>query len=227
MAAMRRLVLASQNPHKVRELAASLAAAGVALDVVAVSDVGPPPTIAEDHDTFVAHAAIKARAISAWLHDRGEPGETIVLADDSGVSVAALDGAPGVDSAVFAGPDADDAANNAHLVAALATHGATASPAHYTCVLALRRVDGKPWPVAPGVTYVATPDVVFIVGRWDGEIRQARGGDGGFGYDPHFWLHGPAGWQTAAELSPAEKSARSHRGQAVRALVAALPQLLA
>jgi len=225
MTGTRRLVLATANPHKVEEMAAILAAAGLPLTVHAARSIGPAPTIVEDQDSFLQHASLKARGIARWLAGRGEPGATLVLADDSGVCVDALDGAPGVDSAVFAGPEADDAANNAHLLAELAARGRERSPAHYVCLLALTRVDGAPLPPLPGAE-PSEPDLGIFVGRWDGEIRRARAGSGGFGYDPHFWIEGPGGSRAVAELAPDEKHARSHRGQAVRRLLGALPVLI-
>ena len=222
---MRRLVLASGNIHKLAELAGLIAAADLKIDVHAARELGSPPTIAEDQDSFVAHAALKARGIAEWLKELGEPGDTLVLADDSGICVDALGGAPGVHSAVFAGPAADDAANNTKLVAALGEANVDRSPAHYVCVLALRRVDGAP-PAIPGADpNDSAPDLALFTARWHGEIRQERRGEAGFGYDPHFWTETEAGQVTSAELSPAEKNARSHRGQAVRAVVRGLAGL--
>jgi XTP/dITP diphosphohydrolase len=218
---MRRLVLASGNIHKLAELAGMIAAAGLPISVHAARELGPAPAIAEDQDSFVAHAAIKARGIAAWLHGLGEAGDTLVLADDSGICVDALDGAPGVHSAVFAGPTADDAANNEQLIAALAARGVDRSPAHYVCVLALRRVDGAP-PAIPGAEPASDPDLALFTARWHGEIRRERRGEAGFGYDPHFFIEGEGGAVSSAELTTAEKNARSHRGQAVRALIAGL-----
>ena len=223
---MRRLVLATANPHKVEEMAAMLAAAGLPLTVHAARSLGPAPTIVEDQETFLQHATLKARGIARWLAAQGEAGDTLVLADDSGVCIDALDGAPGVDSAVFAGPQADDAANNAHMLAALAALGRDRSPAHYVCLLAITRVDGAALPRLPGAE-PSESDLGVFVGRWDGEIRRARAGQGGFGYDPHFWIATPEGERAAAQMAPDEKHARSHRGQAVRRLLAALPALLA
>jgi len=215
-----RIVLATANRHKVTELGAALTAAGVARPVVAARDAGPgAPTIVEDQDSFVAHAVLKVDGVAAWLRELGEPGETLVLADDSGVCVDALDGAPGVDSAVYAGPEADDARNNARMVAELAARGLERSPCHYVCVLALRRVDGAPLATAGARAWPTAGErspIVLFEGRWDGEIRRERRGDGGFGYDPHVWI---AHDRTVAELSQAEKAAVSHRGQAVARLV--------
>lgn len=212
----RALVLASQNAHKIAEIAAMAQARGLALEVAPASAFGSPPEIAEDADSFVGNATKKAREIAAWLTTRGAPGDTLVLADDSGVSVDALDGAPGIYSARFAGEDADDAANNRKVVAELRARGLEASPAHYTCALALVRVDGRPLAAARG-------DLESFLGRWDGVLRAAARGTGGFGYDPHVWLSWPGpSARTVAELSRDEKAALSHRGQAMRLLFDAL-----
>lgn len=222
---MRRLVLASANAHKLGELAAMFAAAGLAIEVKAARELGPAPTIVEDQDSFVAHAALKARGIAAWLQARGEPGATLVLADDSGVCVDALGGRPGVDSAVFAGPQADDAANNAALLAALAQQGLVRSPAHYVCVLALRRVDGAAMELPGAEPHAEGRDLTLFLARWHGEIRAERAGAAGFGYDPYFWIAGRDGATTTASLTPAEKNAQSHRGLAVQALIRGLAGL--
>ncbi|MCY1057900.1 non-canonical purine NTP pyrophosphatase [Nannocystis sp. SCPEA4] len=209
----RRLVLATGNPHKVAELAALVRAAGLPLTVCSARSLGPAPEVVEDQGSFEAHARLKALEIAGWLRGRGEPGDTLVLADDSGICVDALDGAPGVDSAYFAGPQSDDAANNARLVAELAARGLTTSPAHYVCVLALTRVDAGP------------DGLRLFTGRWDGEVRASPRGSGGFGYDPYFWPAGSA--RSSAELPPVEKNAQSHRGRATALLLAALPAVLA
>jgi XTP/dITP diphosphohydrolase len=223
----RRLVLASANRHKVLELRAMIADRGLPLTVATASELGPAPVVPEDEGSFVAHARRKARDIAAWLRGREEPGETLVLADDSGICIDALDGAPGVDSAVYAGPQADSDANNARMVAELARRGLDRSPAHYVCVLALTRVDAAPLPPLPGADPGPEPSTALFSARWHGEIRRERRGLGGFGYDPHVWVTSAAGECTVAELPEAEKNARSHRGQAFARLVAALPRLLA
>ncbi len=224
MTATRRVVLASGNLHKLAELAGMIAAADLPYSVHAARELGPAPTIVEDQNSFVDHAALKARGIAEWLRSIGEPGDTLVLADDSGLCVDALDGGPGVHSAYFAGPDADDIANNETLVAALAQRGLGSSPAHYVCVLAIRRVDGAP-PAIPGSEATAGPDLALFTAQWPGEIRRERRGAAGFGYDPHFFVDGEAGPVSAAELTAAEKNARSHRGQAMRAVIAGLTAL--
>ncbi|MEM9455871.1 MAG: non-canonical purine NTP pyrophosphatase [Myxococcota bacterium] len=222
----RRLVVASGNAHKVVEIERILAGAAPGLEVRGQRDFGVPPSIEETADDFAGNARLKAEGIAAWLRDRlrdpvrdpkhgprqgvGLDGATAVLADDSGVCVDVLDGAPGVISARFAGEPCDDAANNAKLVQELEARGCSASPGHYRCVLALVRVDGARWPGEDTAC-------LFFDGRWDVELRVDRRGTGGFGYDPHAWL---TDGRTVAELSPDDKAAVSHRGQAMRALVA-------
>jgi len=207
-----RIVVASGNAHKVRELAAMLAEAPTPVQVVGLEAYPDAPSVPETADTFEGNAALKAQGIAEHLASVAEAGETAVLADDSGICVQALNGAPGVYSARFAGSEATDADNNAKLVDALRGLGRTSSPAYYACVLALCRVDGAP---------LAGARMLHFEGRWNVEVRiEARGG-GGFGYDPHAWTE--AGSRTVAELSDDEKAARSHRGVALRALLAHWP----
>jgi len=210
---MRACVLATGNVHKLAELSAMLVDAGVALDVIAPRSFGEPPEIVEDGDTFTANAQKKARGLAAWLRERGVAGETLVLADDSGICIDVLDGAPGVTSARWAGEPCDDLANNRKLASELEARGLDRSPAHYACVLALVRVDGLP---IDGLVD-GDADVVCFEGQWDVEVRTQARGDGGFGYDPHAWIE--AGARTVAELSAGDKAASSHRGAALRALV--------
>ncbi|WP_439684791.1 RdgB/HAM1 family non-canonical purine NTP pyrophosphatase [Cupriavidus oxalaticus] len=195
---MQRLVLASNNPGKLREFGTLLAPLG--FDVVPQGDLG----IAEAEEpfvTFVENALTKARHASRLS---GLP----ALADDSGISARALGGAPGVYSARYAqmaGKPRSDAANNAHLVSQLA--GKLDRHAHYYCVLVF-------------VHHAEDPCPLIAEGVWHGEVVDAPRGAGGFGYDPHFLLPGLG--KTAAELSAEEKNAVSHRAQALRALVARL-----
>lgn len=152
----------------------------------------------EPHGTFVENALAKARHAAASTGLRA-------LADDSGLCVDALGGAPGILSARFAGVPTDDARNNLELLRRLA--GATQRQAHYTCVLvAVRTVDD--------------PEPLIVDARWHGEIAQAPRGQRGFGYDPLFYL--PEIGMTAAELDPAHKNRISHRGLAFTALAAKL-----
>jgi XTP/dITP diphosphohydrolase len=188
---MPRIVLASSNAGKLRELRALLGA--LDFDVVSQTELGID-SAPEPHATFLENALAKARhAASA----SGLP----ALADDSGLCVTALGGAPGVYSARLAGPAATDADNNAALLRRMA--GVTDRRAHYTCVLvALRAADD--------------PEPVVADARWAGEVLTAPRGGGGFGYDPLFFL--PTHDCTAAELPAEEKNRISHRGLALREL---------
>jgi XTP/dITP diphosphohydrolase len=193
-----RVVLATANPGKQREFAALLAPRG--LELVLQSALGIA-SIEETGQSFEDNALLKARHAAAAA---GLP----ALADDSGLEVDALGGRPGVRSARFAGPEASDAQNNEQLLAALADVPDERRSARYRCVLALVRSAGDPRPL-------------LAQGSWEGRIAHRAVGAGGFGYDPCFI---PAGLDcTAAQLSPARKNALSHRGAALRDLVARLP----
>jgi XTP/dITP diphosphohydrolase len=187
-----RLVLASGNEGKLREFHRLLAP--LCIDVVAQSALGIAEA-PEPHATFIENALAKARHAS-------ERARLPALADDSGVCVAALDGAPGVQSARYAGEPRSDARNNAKLVAAL--RGVADRRAHYCCVLVL-------------VAHAEDPEPVIAEGRWHGTIVDAPRGTGGFGYDAHF-LDATTGL-TGAELPLARKNELSHRGQAMRELI--------
>ena len=193
-----RLVLASTNSGKLREFRRLLEPLG--LDVIPQAELGIPEAD-EPHMTFIENALAKARHAS---EHSGLP----ALADDSGICVDALRGAPGVRSARYAGTPSSDARNNAALVAALA--GVTDRRAHYYCVLALVRHAGDPAPI-------------LAEGVWHGTIVDAPRGDGGFGYDPHF-RDDVTGF-TGAELPQARKNALSHRGKAMRRLITQLDAL--
>ncbi|WER44962.1 RdgB/HAM1 family non-canonical purine NTP pyrophosphatase [Cupriavidus sp. WKF15] len=195
---MQRLVLASNNPGKLREFGALLAPLG--FDVVSQGELGVPEA-EEPFGTFVENALAKARHASRLA---GMP----ALADDSGICVQALDGAPGVYSARYAqmaGRANSDAANNAHLISQLA--GKLNRRAHYYCVLVF-------------VRHAADPCPIIAEGVWHGEVVDAPRGAGGFGYDAHFLL--PELGKTAAELPAEEKNAVSHRALALRSLAARL-----
>ena len=187
-----RLHLASGNAHKAEEFAALAAAAGLPLEVVSAQAVGGMPPVVEDTGTFAGNAAKKARALQARL-----PAGAWVLADDSGLCVDALAGAPGVESAYYAGPQGDSAANLRRLVQVMRDVPADQRGAHFAWVLVLR--DGT------GGEHV-------FAGRCDGTLRAAPTGGAGFGYDPLFV---PAGQeQTFAQLPAAVKGELSHRGRA-------------
>ncbi len=188
----RTIVLSSNNSGKLKEFNAMLAPIG--FEVHAQSEFNVPEAD-EPHLTFVENALEKARHASRLT---GLP----ALADDSGVCANALGGAPGVLSARYAGEPKSDARNNQKLIADLAAQADKS--AYYYCVLVL-------------VRHADDPQPVIAEGRWDGEIIATPRGQGGFGYDPHFWL--AALGKTAAELSSEEKNRRSHRGQALRTLI--------
>ena len=190
-----RLVLASGNPGKLREFHRLLAPLGI--EVIAQSSLGIPEAD-EPYSTFVENALAKARNACARA-------KLPALADDSGVCVRALGGAPGVHSAYYAGGAKDDTQNNEKLVAALA--GISDRRAHYACVLTLLRHEHDPEPI-------------IAEGTWHGTIIDEPRGTGGFGYDPHF-LDAETGL-TGAELPLERKNELSHRGKAMRALIARL-----
>jgi XTP/dITP diphosphohydrolase len=195
MPAFSRLVLASANEGKLREFRRLLEPLGV--EVIVQSNLGIAEAD-EPHATFVENALAKARHASRLA---GLP----ALADDSGLCATALSGAPGVQSARYAGEPRSDKRNNEKLVRDLA--GFADRRAHYYCVLALLR-------------HGEDPEPILAEGRWDGTIIDTPRGTGGFGYDPHFL--DPETGMTGAELPPAEKNERSHRGKAMRALLARL-----
>ncbi|HOW61822.1 MAG TPA: XTP/dITP diphosphatase [Candidatus Contendobacter sp.] len=185
-----RIVLASNNPGKAREFAAALAELNV--DIMPQSLFGVPE-VEETGLTFIENALLKAR--NAALHT-GWP----ALADDSGLVVDALDGRPGIHSARYAGPDADDHANIAKLLVELRGVPAERRTARFVCVLALLR-------------HPADPTPLICQASWEGVIVTEPRGANGFGYDPVFFV--PGEQQTAAELDLATKNRLSHRGQAL------------
>lgn len=181
-------VLASSNPGKLAELRTLLAPEG--FDLVGQDDLGIEPA-PEDGLTFIENALAKARHAS-------ERSQLPAIADDSGIAVEALAGAPGIYSARFAGSPSDDAANNRKLLNELRDQGNRR--AHYYCAIVFLR-------------HTADPAPIIATGRWFGEIIDEPRGDGGFGYDPFFFV--PELKMTAAQLNPAQKNRISHRGQAV------------
>jgi XTP/dITP diphosphohydrolase len=192
---MQKLVLASNNPGKLREFAELLAPLNFQLVPqadFAITEADEP------HATFIENALTKARHAARITH-------LPALADDSGLVVPALGGAPGVHSARYAGEPKDDQRNNQKLVTAL--ENITDRRAHYVAVLVL-------------VRHADDPQPLIGEGEWHGEIIATPRGSGGFGYDPHFLI--PDLQRTAAELDPAEKNRRSHRGQALAQLIAKL-----
>ncbi|MEY4209486.1 MAG: hypothetical protein RLZZ20_2638 [Pseudomonadota bacterium] len=191
----RDLVIASNNPGKLAEFSRLLGPLGYRVRTQSELGIGEAE---EPHPTFIENALAKARHAS---RASGLP----ALADDSGICVPVLGGAPGVQSARYAGEPRSDDANNAKLVQALSSH--TDKSAYYYCVLVF-------------VRHAEDPQPVIAEGCWQGELITKPRGEGGFGYDPHFLL--PALGKTAAELSAEQKNELSHRGQALRALMAKL-----
>ncbi len=189
-----RIVVATGNPGKLAELDRILD--GLDVELVPMSDLGLPSPV-EDGDTFEANALIKARAAS-------EATGLAALADDSGLEVDALGGAPGVHSARYAADEDEksgDLANNRKLVRELAAVPDADRTARFVCVAALVAPDGRAWTER---------------GTMEGRIVDESRGHAGFGYDPHFVGAGET--RTNAELAPEEKNARSHRGAAFRAM---------
>ena len=193
--APRRVVLASSNRGKLREFQRLFSPLGI--EVIAQAELGIPDA-EEPHETFVENALAKARHASRLSR-------LPALADDSGICVEALGGAPGVQSARYAGEPKSDRRNNEKLIAELS--GIVDRRAHYYCMLAL-------------VRHAMDPEPILADGRWDGTIIDAPRGEGGFGYDPHF-LDASTGL-TGAELPLQTKNELSHRGKAIRALLARL-----
>jgi XTP/dITP diphosphohydrolase len=192
---MKKLVLASNNPGKLREFAALLAT--VDFEVLPQAQFNVPEA-EEPHFTFVENAIAKARHAARLT---GLP----ALADDSGICVDVLGGAPGVFSARFAGEPKSDARNNEKLIADLA--GQPNRRAHYYCILVF-------------VRHADDPQPIIAEGEWHGEIVDTPRGQNGFGYDPYFWL--PEFGCTAAELASDKKNEISHRGKALAVLIGKL-----
>jgi XTP/dITP diphosphohydrolase len=202
-ASFQKLVLASNNEGKCREFTQLLSTqllTPLAMDIVSQASLGVSEAD-EPYATFVENALAKARHASRCT---GLP----ALADDSGLCVDALNGAPGVLSARYAGEPKSDARNNAYLIEQL--QGVTDRRAYYVCVLVLTRCADDPAPL-------------IAFGKWFGEIIDTPRGVNGFGYDPYFLL---LDGRTAAEMTPEEKNAVSHRGVAARELMAQLRELV-
>lgn len=190
------LYIATGNAHKVEELQALLSANLPDIQVHSAKALGGMPPVVEDQDTFQGNALLKARAL--WKVSKGQP----VLADDSGLCVDALDGAPGIFSARFAGPGASDADNRAKLLKELAEILERGRKAYFSCVLAYIDANG---------------DEHSFSGECHGAITLEEEGAGGFGYDPIFR---PEGFQeTFGTLPPETKNCLSHRARALQEFV--------
>ena len=197
-----RLVLATRNAHKITELRAILADADLDVDLVGADAYPDVPDVKETGTTFAANALLKSHALAQAT---GLP----AIADDSGLCVDVLGGAPGIFSARWSGTHGDDRANLELLLAQLADIDDPHRAAHFACAAALAFPDG-------------TERVVE--GRLEGTLRHTPAGTGGFGYDPILQPHGET--RTCAELSAEEKNAISHRGKAFRALVPVVRELV-
>jgi XTP/dITP diphosphohydrolase len=189
---MKKLVIASNNPGKLKEIQRVLAPLNW---VVLPQSAFNIPEAEEPHHTFIENALAKARHASKLS---GLP----ALADDSGICVTALDGAPGVYSAHYAGLPKSDAHNNSALLEAMKSQ--TDRRAHYYCVLVM-------------VRHADDPQPMIAEGEWHGEIAREPRGEGGFGYDPLFFL--PELGKMSAELTHDEKNKISHRGKALAVLI--------
>lgn len=194
----RRVVLASSNAGKLREFSELLGSSGLELAPQSHFQIAAPP---ETGVTFLENALIKARNAARLAR-------LPAIADDSGIEVDALDGAPGVYSARFAGEDASDDENLDKLLRALEGLPAARRTARYRCVIVY-------------VESAEDPQPLIGEGTWEGRIIEERRGQGGFGYDPCFVPEGDA--RTVAEMPASEKHAQSHRGQAMRAFLAQFP----
>ena len=196
---MKKIVIATKNKGKIREMKDAFA--DLPVELLSLADLGKDfPDAIEDGDTFEANSMKKA------CHYQKLTG-LACLADDSGLEVEALNGAPGVYSARFSGDNATDESNNAKLQAELKKLGVTSSKADYQCALTMVDVDGC---------------ILQTQGFCLGEIRTTAKGDNGFGYDPYFYV----GEKSMAELTLAEKGAISHRGEALRAMAVLLKEYL-
>ena len=194
---MKKIVLASKNSDKVKEI--RLALQDLPVEILSLADFPELPDAVEDGATFEENAIIKAKFFA-------EQTGFACLADDSGLEVDVLNGLPGVHSARFAGYHADDKTNNQKLLDELAKIGATESNAAYRCALAFVDTDGTE---------------IVTCGKIEGKIKTVAQGTGGFGYDPYFYIGEN---RTMAQISPAEKNQISHRGAALREMILKLKE---
>ncbi len=188
---MKKLVIATKNKGKLREMTEAFQE--FSLEVLSLADFGDLPEAVEDGGTFEDNARIKARFYR-------EKTGCACIADDSGLEVAVLGGAPGVLSARFSGFHADDRTNNEKLLEELERAGVEESPADYRCALVFIGEDGEEF---------------LTEGRCDGRVRNIAKGENGFGYDPYFYV----GERTIAQMSLTEKDKISHRGEALHKMV--------
>lgn len=195
---MTTIYLASNNAHKAEEFAALLDVPGVAVKLLSAQKIGGMPEVEENAPDFIGNARLKAMALAEKLPDA----ESWAMSDDSGIEVDALDGAPGVHSARYAGAHGNDAGNNEKLLASLGNLPAEKRTARFRCALVLRRLDGA--------------EAVFDA-SCEGRVDFGISGENGFGYDVLFI---PTGYEeTFGVLDPAIKAKLSHRAAAVKQLV--------
>ncbi len=192
---MIKLVLATNNAHKVSEFKSCFAEKGIDADIVTIRETGFSGEIIEDADSFEGNAYIKAKALCDYTG-------MIAIADDSGLAVDALNGAPGVFSARYAGENASDMDNIQKLLSELRAKPDCSRKAKFVCTICVCRPDGE---------------TLFVSGESEGEIIDELRGDGKFGYDPVFYY--PPFGKTFAEISIEEKSSVSHRGRAIEKLL--------
>ena len=196
---MKKIVIATKNQDKLKEIKSVFAE--LPAEILSLADFENLPDAVEDGKTFEENARIKAKFFFDKLN-------LPCLADDSGLEVDALNGMPGVYSARFSGYHADDETNNQKLLSELEKVGVETSKADYRCVLSFIDADG---------TEIQTS------GKIDGVIKKISRGEGGFGYDPYFYIEED---KTMAELTPAEKNSISHRGEALRKMFPKLKERL-
>ncbi len=192
---MIKIVLATNNSHKVSEFRAAFAQMGVDVELLTIKDTGFTGEIIEDADTFDGNALIKAKALCDYTG-------LVAIADDSGLSVDALNGAPGVYSARFAGDNATDEQNNEKLLSLLKAMPDASRDAKFVCSICVCRPDGE---------------ILYAHGESKGIIIDEYKGDGRFGYDPIFYY--PPMNKTFAEMTKEEKNQISHRGKAIKELL--------
>ncbi len=192
---MIKIVLATNNSHKVGEFRAAFEQMGVEVELLTVKDTGFSGEIIEDADTFDGNAYIKAKTLCDFTG-------LVAIADDSGLAVDALNGAPGVYSARYAGENASDEENNEKLLAVLKSMPDAGRDAKFVCSICVCRPDGE---------------TLYAHGESRGVILEALRGDGRFGYDPLFYY--PPMDKTFAEMTKEEKNSISHRGRAIAKLL--------
>ena len=196
----RKLILATRNKGKLKEIQVLLS--DLDIDIMSLDEAENAPHVVEDGKTFMENAFKKAKVIA-------EATGIMALADDSGLEVDALDGAPGVYSARYSGKNASDASNNEKLLADLEGVSSGKRSAHFSCVIIVYHPSGR---------------LISTKARCEGEIAMNPSGDQGFGYDPVFYI--PSIKRTMAQLSPEEKNSLSHRGKALKKLRSELPGFL-